>query len=148
MPNTETIVARPALTELPTKKTGLLRVWNAFWYSMEGLGAALKHEAAFRQEMTLAAVLVPLAIFLPVSLVGKGLLIASVFLVLLTELLNSAVEWTVDFVSSERHPFAKRAKDMGSAAVFLSLLHCFIIWALVLGFYWVPITERVRSLLS
>ena len=99
---------------------------------MEGLGSSLKHEAAFRQEAILAVLLLPLAIFLPVSLLGKALLIGSVFLVLIVELLNSGIEWAIDYISLKNHPFAKRAKDMGSAAVFLSLTHCVCLWALVL----------------
>jgi diacylglycerol kinase (ATP) len=116
----------------PFKSTGITRVIRAFFYSMEGLGSSLKHEAAFRQEAILAVLLLPLAIFLPVSLLGKALLIGSVFLVLIVELLNSGIEWAIDYISLENHPFAKRAKDMGSAAVFLSLTNCVCLWALVL----------------
>lgn len=99
---------------------------------MHGIGAALKHESAFRQEMVLAMVMVPFAILAPVGLVGKVLLIASVFSVLIVELLNSSIEWIVDYISLDKHPMAKRVKDMASGAVFLSLLCCGIIWALVL----------------
>jgi len=82
----------------------------------------------------LAFVLVPLAIFLPVELLGKALMIGSVLLVLIVELLNSAVEWCVDLAAQQqRHPFAKRAKDMGSAAVFLSLVNCLVMWVLALA---------------
>jgi len=109
------------------------RVVNAFYYSIEGIGSTWKHEEAFRQEMMLAFVLVPLAILLPVDLLGKALMIGSVLLVLIVELLNSAVEWCVDLAAQQqRHPFAKRAKDMGSAPVFLSLVNCLLMWVLVL----------------
>ncbi|MBI5753214.1 MAG: diacylglycerol kinase [Hydrogenophilales bacterium] len=113
-------------------KTGLKRVWNAFFYSMAGLGAAFKNEDAFRQEVLLALILIPLALFLPVAGVGKALMIGAVLLVLMVELLNSAIEATVDRVSIELHPLAKRAKDIGSAAVFVALANVAIVWTLVL----------------
>ncbi len=119
--------------ESPHKgKTGLRRIWNALFYSMEGLRAAYRHEDAFRQEALLAVLLIPLALFLPGSGLGKGLMIASVFLVLIVELLNSAVEATVDRVSLEHHQLAKRAKDIGSAAVMMSLVNVVVVWLLVL----------------
>ncbi len=102
------------------------------FYSMEGLRAAYRHEDAFRQEVLLAIVLMPLALFLPASGLGKALMIASVFLVLIVELLNSAVEATVDRVSLEHHRLAKRAKDIGSAAVMMSLANVVAVWVLVL----------------
>lgn len=119
--------------ESPHKgKTGLRRIWNAMFYSLEGLRAAYRHEDAFRQEFWLAVVLIPLALFLPASGLGKALMIASVLLVLIVELLNSAVEATVDRVSLEHHRLAKRAKDIGSAAVMISLLNVVAVWLLVL----------------
>jgi diacylglycerol kinase (ATP) len=119
--------------ESPHKgKTGLRRVWNAFFYSMAGLAAAFRHEDAFRQEVILAVILIPVSLFLPASGVGHALMIASVLLVIIVELLNSAVEATVDRVSIENHPLAKRAKDIGSAAVFIALLNVVAVWALVL----------------
>jgi diacylglycerol kinase (ATP) len=113
-------------------KTGLRRVWNALFYSVDGFRAAYHHEDAFRQEVLLAAFLLPVALFLPASGVGKALMIASVLLVLVVELLNSAVEATVDRISLENHQLAKRAKDIGSAAVFVSLVNVVAVWALVL----------------
>ncbi|MCW5621835.1 MAG: diacylglycerol kinase [Burkholderiales bacterium] len=113
-------------------KTGLRRVWNALFYSFDGFRAAYRHEDAFRQEVLLAALLVPLALWLPVSGVGKALMIASVLLVLVVELINSAVEATVDRISLENHQLAKRAKDIGSAAVFVSLVNVVAVWGLVL----------------
>ncbi len=119
--------------ESPYKgKTGVKRVWSALFYSLAGLRAALRHEDAFRQEMLLAVILVPAAVFMPVSTTNKALMIASVLLVLITELLNSAVEAAVDHTSLERHQLAKRAKDIGSAAVLLSLLNVIAVWSLVL----------------
>jgi diacylglycerol kinase (ATP) len=124
--------------ESPFKgKTGVRRLINALGYSLEGMLSALRHEEAFRQEVLLAAVLVPAALLAPVSALAKALMIASVLLVLIVELLNSALEAVVDLVSPERHRLAKRAKDIGSAAVFLSLVNLGGVWALVL-FGWRP----------
>jgi diacylglycerol kinase (ATP) len=113
-------------------KTGLKRVWNALHYSLAGLAAAWTHENAFRQETWLAAILIPLSFFLPVTWTGRALMIASVLLVLIVELVNSAIEAVVDRVSLDRHPLSKRAKDAGSAAVFLALLNVVVVWAGVL----------------
>lgn len=113
-------------------KTGLRRVWNAFFYSMAGLHAAYKNESAFRQEVWLALILIPLALWLPVTGLGKALMIGAVLLVLIVELLNSAIEATVDRISIEHHALAKRAKDIGSAAVFVALVNVAIVWTLVL----------------
>lgn len=113
-------------------KTGLKRVWNALFYSMSGFQAAFKHEDAFRQEVILACVLIPAAFFLDDQAVARALMIGSVLLVLLAELLNSAIEATVDRISLENHQLAKRAKDIGSAAVFVSLLNVVVIWGLIL----------------
>jgi len=104
--------------ESPYKgKTGLRRLMNAAGYSLSGLAAAARHEDAFRQELVLSAILVPLGLWLGHGGVERALLVGSVLLVLIVELLNSAVEATVDRVSLEDHSLAKRAKDIGSAAV-------------------------------
>lgn len=113
-------------------KTGLQRLWNALGYSLAGLCAAYRHEAAFRQELLLAAILIPLAVWLPVANTGKALMVASVLLVIVVELLNSAIEAVVDRVSLENHDLSKRAKDIGSAAVLVSLINVLAVWALVL----------------
>ena len=119
--------------ESPFKgKTGVRRIWNAFGYSLAGLRAAYKHEDAFRQEAWLALLLIPIAAFLPANGIGKALMIGSVLLVLIVELLNSAVEAAVDRVSLENHRLAARAKDIGSAAVLVSLINVLVVWALVL----------------
>jgi diacylglycerol kinase (ATP) len=119
--------------ESPHKgKTGLKRVSSAFFYSMAGLRAALRHEDAFRQEVFLAVLLIPAAFFTPATGTGKALLIAAVLLVLIVELLNSAVEAAVDRISLENHVLAKRAKDIGSAAVLLALINVPVVWGLVL----------------
>jgi diacylglycerol kinase (ATP) len=119
--------------ESPFKgKTGVQRVINAARYSLEGLAAAARHENAFRQELLLAAVLVPLGLWLGHDGVERALLVGSMLMVLVVELLNSAVEATVDRVSLEDHRLAKRAKDLGSAAVMLSLVTVGAVWLLVL----------------
>ena len=111
--------------------TGLARLARAAGDSLRGLRAAWRAEAAFRQECACAAVLVPAAFFVGATLAQSALLIATVALVLVVELLNSAVEAAVDRVGRERHPLAGRAKDMASAAVFVSLLVVVVTWALV-----------------
>jgi diacylglycerol kinase (ATP) len=133
MSEQDTPAGRANHADRPYKgETGVKRIWNAFFYSIDGLRAALRHEDAFRQETLLAALLIPLALLMPASGVGKALMIGAVLLVLIVELLNSAVEAAVDRISLENHPLAKRAKDFGSAAVMLSLLNVPIMWGLVL----------------
>jgi diacylglycerol kinase (ATP) len=113
-------------------KTGFTRLRNALGYSMEGFHAAYQHEDAFRMELVAAALAIPVALWLPVGNIGKALMISSILLVLLVELINSAIEATVDRVSLEDHDLAKRAKDIGSAAVLVSLINAAVIWLLVL----------------
>ena len=119
--------------ESPFKgKTGMQRVWNAMFYSLAGLSAAFRHEDAFRQEVWLAALLIPTAFFLPASGIGRALMIASVLLVLVVELVNSAIEAAIDRISLEKHNLSKRAKDIGSAAVLVALINVVATWVLVL----------------
>ena len=113
-------------------KAGLARIRRALFYSFAGLTSAFQKESAFRQELALAVVLVLIAVALPATLVQIALLINAVLLVLVAELLNSAVEATVDRISFDDHELAKQAKDIGSAAVFVSLVGCAVIWGLVL----------------
>jgi diacylglycerol kinase (ATP) len=113
-------------------KTGLRRLINAFGYSIEGFKAAFQHEDAFRQEVFLAVVLIPLAVYLGSDATEKALMIASVLLVMIVELLNSAIEAAVDHTSTDHHALAKRAKDIGSAAVFLALTTVATVWGLML----------------
>ncbi len=121
------------MEESPFKgKTGLRRVFNAFGYSITGLGSAIRHEDAFRQEVVLAAILIPLAIWLDVSGAERAMMIASVLLVLIVELLNSAVEATVDRISLDNHRLAKRAKDIGSAAVLIAFVNAAAVWTAIL----------------
>ena len=107
------------------------RLINAVRYSLAGFRAALS-EAAFRQELILALVLIPLGLYLGKTGVERVLLIGSVLLVLIVELLNSAVEAAVDRISTEMHELSKRAKDLGSAAVMLSLVNLAVVWLLLL----------------
>jgi diacylglycerol kinase (ATP) len=113
-------------------KTGIKRLANAFTYSVAGTLAAFKHEDAFRQEVFLSAVLIPLAIYLGQTAIEQALMIASILLIIIVELLNSSVEATVDRISVKRHKLSKRAKDIGSAAVFFSLVNAAVIWFLIL----------------
>lgn len=119
--------------ESPYKgKTGLRRIWNALHISFAGLRAALAHEDAFRQEAVLSLVLIPVALLAPTTGVGKAMMILSVLLVLVVELLNSAIEAVTDRISLETHELSKRAKDIGSAAVMVSLAAVPVVWLLVL----------------
>jgi len=111
---------------------GLKRVWNAMFYSFRGFAAAFRNEAAFRQELGLTIVLAPIGIWLGTTGVERALLIGALFLVLMVELLNSGIEAVVDRVGLERHELSGLAKDIGSAAVFVSLVNVLVIWGLVL----------------
>ncbi|MGR9114908.1 MAG: diacylglycerol kinase [Gammaproteobacteria bacterium] len=113
---------------------GLKRLINAFFFSLAGFKATWSHEEAFRQEVILFIVATPLAIWLGETAVEKLLLIGSVVLLLVVELLNSAVEAVVDRVGFEHHELSGRAKDIGSAAVMLSLLWVGVTWMLILFF--------------
>jgi diacylglycerol kinase (ATP) len=111
--------------------TGFRRVVNATFFSFAGLRAAWRDEAAFRQELMLCVVLVPTAFWLGQTAVERALLIGSCLLVLIVELLNSGIEAVVDRVGAEHHRLSGQAKDLGSAAVFLSLLLVLVTWGLV-----------------
>ncbi|MCX8146739.1 MAG: diacylglycerol kinase [Azovibrio sp.] len=113
-------------------KKGLQRLWNALGYSKKGLAAAWKHEAAFREEVLLALLTIPLGLWLGQTGVERALLAGSILIVLIVELLNSAVEAVVDKASPELHELAGRAKDLGSAAVLLSLVCAALVWVCVL----------------
>ena len=117
---------------LPKPRSGVARIFRAFFYSMAGLKSALTHEAAFRQDMMMGIVLVPLSLWLPFEPMTKVLLNVIWLLLLVTELLNSAIEAIVDMTSPGYHELAKRAKDMGSAAVFMMLTALTIAWVVAL----------------
>ena len=123
-----------AAEENPFKgKTGLIRIVHAFFNSIAGLKDAWRNESAFRQEIMLAVVLVPIAFVARVSAVERALLIGSVLLVMIVELLNTSVEAAIDRISFDHHSLSKRAKDIGSAAVFVALVLCGVVWALILA---------------
>ncbi len=122
------------LTESPFKgKTGTARVVQAFFNSLAGLQDAWRCESAFRQEVVLACVMVPVALLVPVSTAERALLVVTVFLVLIVELLNSCVEAAIDRISFEHHSLSKRAKDIGSAAVLVTLVMGALVWGVVLA---------------
>jgi diacylglycerol kinase (ATP) len=124
----------PESLESPHKgQTGVRRLVNALFYSLSGLALAYRHESAFRQEIVLALVLIPAACVLPVAGVERVLLIGSVMLVLVVELLNSSVEAAVDRIGFDTHRLSKRAKDLGSAAVLLTLGMLLLTWLLLAG---------------
>jgi diacylglycerol kinase (ATP) len=113
-------------------KAGLRRIYNAMKYSWEGFKAAWEHEHAFRQELVMVIIGTAIALFLPISAFQRLFLISVLILVLIVELINSAIEAIVDRISLERHPLSKRAKDIGSAAVMLAMLIAASAWAVVL----------------
>ena len=125
-----------------TKVRGFRRLWVATRYSAMGLSHALRGEPSFRQEVAACLVLVPLGIWLGRSGVERALLIGSLFLVLIVELINSAIEAVVDRFGGEIHALSGQAKDLGSAAVFVALVNAAVVWLLVL---WPTITELGRA---
>jgi len=112
--------------------TGLMRLLRAAGYSWQGLSAAFRNEAAFRQEVALSLVLIPLALWLGENGSERALLVMAWVLVLIVELINSAIEAVVDRFGAERHELAGRAKDIGSAAVLIALINAGLVWLLVL----------------
>ena len=111
---------------------GITRVFRAAVNSWNGLVFAIREESAFRQELTLTCILIPISMLLPVNTVEHIVLISSVILVLIVELLNSSVEAAIDRISFEKHDLSQRAKDFGSAAVMLALILCFFSWVYIL----------------
>ncbi len=113
-------------------RSGPAHVYYATLNAWVGLRAAWQHEDAFRQEVLVAAIAIPVALFSPADKIGKILLVSSILLVLIIELVNSAVEAAVDHTSLDQHPFAKRAKDIAGAAVLMSIVNAVVIWLAVL----------------
>jgi diacylglycerol kinase (ATP) len=107
------------------------RVVQAFRYSIDGFAGTWRTEGAFRQEVLIAAVLIPLSVFLQVTMIEHVLLVGSVLMVLIVELLNSSMEAAIDRISLDRHPLSKKAKDTGSAAVLLAILLATIVWGAI-----------------
>lgn len=120
----------------PFKRRNFHNLLSSLRFSLEGFFAALKLEPSFREDLIFAIILVPFAIILPVNAVSTAVMIAALFLIIIVELLNSAIEWTIDYISTEKHPVAKRAKDMASAAVFLSYVNCVVVWLIIILANW------------
>ena len=115
-----------------TTKPGIARIWAAFFYSLNGLRFAISNEAAFRQEICILVFVLVVLLFLPLSLFWKGLLFFAKTSILVVELLNSAIESVVDIASPEYHDLAKRAKDLGSAAVLVSIVLAIVLWGVAI----------------
>ena len=131
-------------TESPYKSTGgMQRVWNALRYSMRGLALAWRLESAFRQELTLSLILIPTALALRLPVLQTLALIAAIVMVLIVELVNSSIEAAVDRISLDHHRLSGRAKDLGSAAVFLALMLCALTWALIAGPVLIGLVRRI-----
>lgn len=111
-------------------------------HSLAGFAEAYRHEQSFREDLVFVVLLSPFAIILPVNAVSTAVMLASLLLIVVTELLNSAIESTIDDISLEKRPLAKRAKDMASAAVFLAFLNCLAVWGIILFSNW----HRIRTL--
>jgi len=133
-PTLEQLAALPKTTDGKgeMKARNLRNFMASIRYSIEGFCAAFKHEPSFREDILFVVLLTPFAILLPLNAVSAALMIASLLLIMIVELLNSAIEWTIDYLKPEVHPLAKRVKDMGSAAVFLSYINCIIVWLIML----------------
>ena len=115
----------------PKNNTGIRRIINAFFFSVEGFRACFRTEEAFRQEIYLTALMVPAAFWIGDTNVEQIVLLGSVVLVLITEMLNTAIERAIDRISYDKHELSKEAKDMGSAAVFMALLFCGFAWVMI-----------------
>ena len=115
---------------------------HAMRYAVEGFWAAVRHEPSFREDLIFVAILTPFAVILPVNAVSTAVMITALLLIVIAELLNSAVEWTIDDISLEKRPLAKRAKDMGSAAVFIAYINCLAVWGVILFSNW----DRIAKL--
>lgn len=115
---------------------------NSMRHSLAGFAEAFRHEQSFREDLIFVALMVPLAIILPVNAVSTAVMIASLLLIIVTELLNSAIEWTIEDISPAKRPLGKRVKDMASAAVFLAFVNCLIVWGVIIMANW----HRIRTL--
>ncbi len=111
-------------------------------HSLAGFAEAFRHEQSFREDLVFVALLTPFAIILPVKAVSTAIMLASLLLIVIAELLNSAIEATIDDISLEKRPLAKRAKDIASAAVFLAFLNCLAVWGIIIYASW----DRIKTL--
>ena len=125
-----------------SKRRDFRNFFQSIGYALDGFRAALRHEPSFREDLLFVVILTPLAVILPVNAVSTAVMIMSLFVIVIAELLNSAIEWTIDDISLEKRLFAKRAKDMGSAAVFISYVNCITVWGVILYSNW----HRISSL--
>ena len=123
------------------KRRDFRNFFQSVGYALEGFRAALRHEPSFREDLIFVAILTPLAVILPVNAVSTAAMITALFIIVIAELLNSAIEWTIDDISLEKRLFAKRAKDMGSAAVFIAYLNCITVWGVILYSNWDRIAQ-------
>ena len=135
-------VAQDPVIEPENKRRDFRNFFQSVGFAIEGFWAALKHEPSFREDLLFVLILSPLAVILPINAVSTAVMIMSLFLIVIAELVNSAIEWTIDDISLAKRPFAKRAKDMGSAAVFLAYLNCFAVWGVILLANW----DRIATL--
>lgn len=117
---------------MKTNKTGIARILNAFIYSRDGFKSVFKTEEAFRQDVLLCSILFILATILNISYIEKLFLYSSLFLVIISELVNTAIEMTIDRISDEIHPLSKIAKDIGSAVVLTSFVYLILVWVVIL----------------
>ncbi len=113
-------------------KKGLPRILNAFKFSYDGFIATFKSEEAFRQDIIICMILTPIAIFLSITLIEKLFLFSTLFLIVMAELINTAIEMTIDRISEELHPLSKIAKDIGSCIVLVSFMYLILVWTLIL----------------
>ena len=125
-----------------TKRRDVRNFFASVKYALDGFWAAVRHEPSFREDLIFVAILTPFAVILPVNAVSTAVMITTLFLIVIAELLNSAIEWTIDDSSLTKRAFAKRAKDMGSAAVFIAYINCIVVWAIILFSNW----ERIARL--
>jgi diacylglycerol kinase (ATP) len=114
------------------KRRNVRNFFASVKFAIDGFLAALKHEPSFREDIVFVALLVPLAVILPVNAASTALMISTLFLIIIIELINSAIEWTIDYLRPEIHPLAKRIKDMASAAVFMAYVNCIFVWVIML----------------
>jgi diacylglycerol kinase (ATP) len=140
--NHSTFVVSDPIQPTTSKRRDFRNFIQSVQYALEGFWAAVCHEPSFREDLIFVAVLTPFAIILPVNAVSTAVMMASLFLIVIAELLNSAIEWTIDDISLEKRLFAKRAKDMGSAAVFMAYINCVVVWGIILFSNW----ERIARL--
>ena len=120
----------------PVKRRDFRNFIQSIGYAVEGFWAAVRHEPSFREDLIFVLLLTPVAVMLPVKAVSTAVMLASLFVIIIAELLNSAIEWTIDDISLEKRPYAKRAKDMGSAAVFLAYINCLVVWGVIIYSNW------------